>query len=111
MLRKKKKDDANDNEPPDKCIFCQKSFSSSSAANNHMNRKVCAEAKGIQTQDTGPSLTCTECGAGPYSRARDLTRHVRYINIIQPLFSQQVSLKPLRLKVIPPHFLIHLAVL
>ena len=81
MFRKKKKDDEPDEPDPDKfsCEFCHKSFNSVSAANNHMKRKVCKESRGIltQTQDASSSLTCSECGAGPYSRASDLNRHVR----------------------------------
>ena len=74
--RKKKQDE--DNDPPDKkCIFCQKVFSEKSKATNHMQRKVCRESRGLAKEDTSSSLKCSVCDAGPYSRERDLTRHVR----------------------------------
>ena len=80
--KKKKKDD----EPPDpdgmKCHFCERVFTSEYAANRHIGNRVCKESRGItqepQEQDS-PQLTCSECNAGPFSRAQGLARHIRYI--------------------------------
>ena len=77
----KKKKKSEDNDPPDdarQCKFCLKVFSNAANAKKHVSRKACPESRGINPKDQDSSLTCSECNAGPYSRERDLARHMRY---------------------------------